>query len=529
MLGRAALILAAAAATLIPAMAVEPAPGRAAGPSPAAACPSSADGLNLTTATIPEQRAALASGTTSSQALVEGYLARIDALNLQGPRLRPVIVTAPDALEQAAAADAARAAGEPGGPLSGIPILLKDNLDTTEFQTTAGAKAMLGPPPPRDAFLVSRLRAAGAIVLGKANMDEWATAIDPAQPKGFSDVGGQTLNPYNNGNPSGSSGGPAVAAASGLAASTVGSETAGSIILPSFINSAVGIKPTRGLISRGGVIPLLAQNDTPGPIDQNVTDAAQMLGLMTGVDPRDPLTAKQVGHALTDYTQFLDPHALEGARIGIQKPIPGDDLFAVPGRSEIRRNLEAAGATVIQLDDTLKVEGGSPEDFASSFLAQFRAQLNRYLRQRGPTSPMGSMEDVVAFNRRGGKDAVRYGQSFLIKAIGLSPAERRLAKSRLARVKTASREAMLDALDGEDLDAVVVGPGASSVTNTTAGFPAVTVPTGYRDQDPFGVIIAGRRWSEPKLVGYAYAYEQATRAWRSPAEFNPDFAAACAS
>jgi amidase len=196
-------------------------------------------------------------------------------------------------------------------------VLLKDNIDTSDLQTTAGAKAMRGTPPPRDAFLVARLRAAGATVLGKANMDEWATKISATAPHGFSNVGGQTLNPYTRGTPSGSSGGPAVAAASGLAASTVGTETSGSIIDPAYVNSAVGIKATRGLISRAGVIPLLSESDTPGPIDQNVTDAATMLGPMTGVDPRDPVTRNQVGHAKSNYTRFLDPNALAGARIGI--------------------------------------------------------------------------------------------------------------------------------------------------------------------------------------------------------------------
>jgi amidase len=489
-------------------------------------CPNQAGSIDLTTSTIPAMRAALDAGTLTSRELVAGYLARIDALNRTGPRLRAVITTAPDALAQADAADAARAAGEADGPLAGIPILLKDNIDTTDFQTTAGAKAMVGSAPPRDAFLAARLREAGAIVLGKANMDEWATEIDPDQPKGFSDVGGQTLNPYTNGNPSGSSGGPAVAAASGLGAATVGSETAGSVILPSFVNSAVGIKPTRGLISRGGVVPLLSQNDTPGPIDQNVTDAAQMLGLMTGVDRRDPVTAKQLGNAESDYTRFLDPNALRGARIGIQRSIPGDDLYDIPGLAEIRRQLEAAGATIVPLDQTLKVNF-SLERFSTSFLSQFRSQLNRYLRQRGSTSPMGSMAEVVEFNRRGGRDAVRYGQSLLIEAESLGPRDRRLAKSRLATIKTQSRTVLRQALEGEDVDAMVVSPGASSVTNTTAGYPAITVPAGYEGSDPYGVIFTGPKWSEPELISFAYAYEQATSAWRSPAEINPDFAAAC--
>jgi amidase len=297
------------------------------------------------------------------------------------------------------------------------------------------------------------------------------------------------------------------------------------------VNSAVGIKPTRGLISRGGVIPLLGQNDTPGPIDQNVTDSAVMLGLMTGVDPRDPVTAKQIGHSGDDYTRFLDANALQGARIGIQKPVPvvEDGAFEIPGLGQIRSGLEAAGATVVKLDETLRVTPVGREKFTASFLSQFRAQLNRYLRQRGPTSPRRSLADVVAFNRRGGREAVRFGQSRLIEAERLPPQDRRRAKSRLADVKTASRRALTRALDRNDLDALAVSPGASSITNTSAGYPAVTVPAGYLGGAPFGAILTGRKWSEPDLIGYAYSFEQATKAWRSPADLNQRFAEACPS
>lgn len=490
-------------------------------------CPAAVDGLNLTTATIPELRGALDSGQITSHELVRSHLRRIRALNHRGPQLRPVIRTNPDAMVAADGADAALGAGQTFGPLTGIPVLLKDNLDTKDLATTAGAKAMRGRPPSRNAFLVARLRDAGAIVLGKANMDEWATEISDRQPKGFSDVGGQTLNPYTLGSPNGSSGGPAVAASSGLAGSTVGTETAGSIILPSYVNSAVGIKPTRGLISRGGVVPLLTENDTPGPIDQNVTDAALMLGLMTGVDPRDSATRQQIGHARSDYTAFLDPNALRGARIGIPRILPEHSLFRITGLRGITRTLEAQGATVIRLDQDLIVKPLASPEFADAFKARFRRELNRYLKQRGRYSPQRSMRTIVAYNRKHGKRAVRYGQDLLEDAVGLSGSVMRTARSVILAKRAQQRAAIDDAFSRDNLDALLVSRGVSSITNTGAGYPAITVPAGYRGRHPYGAILTGLPWTEPKLIGYAYDFEQATHAWLSPATFDPEFAAAC--
>lgn len=494
-----------------------------------APCPASVGGLSLTTATIPQLRDALVKGRITSHQLVRSYMRRIHALNRRGPHLRPVIRTNPDAIVEADAADTALGQGHSFGPLTGIPVLLKDNLDTKDLATTAGAKAMRGRPPPRNAFLVARLRQAGAIVLGKANMDEWATSIsDPPdrQPKGFSDVGGQTLNPYTLGDPSGSSGGPAVAASSGLAGSTVGSETAGSVILPSYVNSAVGIKPTRGLISRGGVVPLLSEWDTPGPIDQNVTDAASMLGLMTGVDPRDPATRAQVDHAYGDYTRFLDPDALQGARIGIPKPFAKHPLFEITGLEKIKRTLEAQGATVIPVDQDLVVPPLQSQKIADAFAAGFRKQLNRYLRQRGRYSPRHSFAGVVAYNRRH-PQAVRYGQALLIHALNLPREVLRNSHEVIADKRKKQRQAIGEAFSAHDLDALLVSRGVSSITNTAAGYPAITVPAGYQGRDPYGAIFTGLPWTEPKLIGYAYDFEQATHAWRSPATLDPKFAAAC--
>jgi amidase len=499
-----------------------------ASPAWGASCPTTLGGLDLTTATIPQLRAALDSGQITSTGLVQAYLDRIYALNRRGPVLRPVIRTTPNALAQAQAWDAAHALGQPSfGPLAGIPVLLKDNLDTRDLQTTAGAKAMIGTPPPRDAFLTARLRQAGAIVLGKTNMDEWATTISRQQPHGFSDVGGLTLNPYTRGLPSGSSGGSAVAAASGLAGSTVGTETSGSIIDPAWVNSTVGIKPTRGLVSRGGVIPLLEQYDTPGPIDQNVTDAAVMLGLLTGVDPRDPVTRTQAGHASADYTQFLDTDSLQGARIGVPKLHDKIDLLRIPELTRIEDVLRARGATIVPVDSFLLLNVVNGKVFANAFLAQFRKQVDTYLHGRGRTSPRHSFAAVVAYNAARGKRAVRYGQDSLLEALGLSRREVRRSAATISKIRQADRDALRDAFDADHLDALLVSRGISAITSTPAGYPSITVPAGYLGPKPYGIILTGRPWDEPKLIGYAYDFEQATHAWRSPATIDPKFAAAC--
>jgi len=284
----------------------------------APSCPVTAGSVDVTKADIVELRAALAAGAVTSHELTQTYLDRIAAVNHAGPGLHAVITVAPDALAQADAADAAaRIAGAPAPPLRGIPVLIKDNLDTFDLPTTAGAVAMLGAPPPRDAYVVRRLRAAGAVILGKANMSEWATSMSARAGLSWSDAGGRARNPYTGGETSGSSNGSAIASSSSLAALTVGSETQGSIILPSFFNSAAGLKPTKGLVSGGGVVPLIPEFDTAGPIARDVTGVAALMTLMTGVDPRDPATKAQRGHVSRDYIRYLRPDALRGARIGV--------------------------------------------------------------------------------------------------------------------------------------------------------------------------------------------------------------------
>jgi amidase len=491
--------------------------------SAAPTCPIAAGPVNVTTATVPQLRAALAAGTVTSRRLTEAYLARIAAVNHAGPALHAVITVAPNALAQADAADAARAAGRPAGPLRGIPVLVKDNLDTFDLPTTAGAVAMLGAPPPRDAFIVARLRAAGAVILGKANMSEWATSVSPKAGLSWSDTGGRAINPYDRGDTSGSSNGSAIAAAASLAPLTVGSETQGSIILPSFLNSAAGLKPTVGLVSRGGVVPLIPEFDTPGPIARDVTDVAVELGLLTGVDPRDPVTKAQRGHVSRDYTRFLRRGALRGVRIGVV-PNSGGGIGAITGKARIERVLRRLGARLVPIREKLFV--GVP---GKSVLGSFRNAVNAYLKGRGPTSPRHSLDDVIAFNDAHGTAAVRYGQDFLLDAQKVSAKNARTAHAVTQRFVLKTRRAMDDALRRNRVKALLVSRGVSSITNTSGGNPAITVQAGYHGRTPYGMVLTGPRWSEGRLIAYAYAFEQATHAYRSPARIDPAFRAACAS
>lgn len=486
-------------------------------------CPTRAGSVDVTRATIPQLRTALAAGSVTSRQLTETYLARIAAVDDVGPRVHAVIRTAPDALAQADATDLARAAGLPQGPLAGIPILLKDNLDTFDMPTTAGAKAMLGTPPPTDAYVTARLRAAGAVILGKANMSEWATSIAKRAGLSFSDVGGRLHNPYDGGDTSGSSNGSAIAASASLAAAAVGSETQGSIMLPSFVNSAVGIKTTFGLVSRGGVVPLVPTFDVVGPIARDVTDAALMLGLMTGVDPRDPATRAQRGHVADDYTKFLRPDALDGARIGIPTPLDPDPTTTVTGKRRIAKVLRAAGATLVPMRETL-YPGPPPTE---AVLGEFKSSVNDYLRDRGPTSPQHSLADVIAFNRANGRKAVRFGQEFLLKAAPVDEAGQRRAFRQLHAYRVKAHRALEAAMGSHDLDAILSPRFIAAVTATSGGHPTVTVPAGYQGRTPYGLVLIGQRFSEPKLIGYAYDFERRAHAHRSPAAINPQFAAAC--
>lgn len=493
--------------------------------------------LPLEEATIKQLQDAQSSGAETAQTLVEAYLKRIDELDKRGPAINSVIELNPDALDLARQLDAERKAGRVRGPLHGIPVLIKDNIDTHDrMTTTAGSLALEGSIAPRDAFIVEQLRKAGAVILGKTNLSEWANFRSSKSISGWSGRGGQTLNPYAlDRNPCGSSSGSGAAVAANLCAVAVGTETDGSIVCPSTANGLVGIKPTLGLVSRAGIIPIAHSQDTAGPMARTVTDAALLLNALTGIDARDALTKTSAGHVERDYTRFLAPHGLTGARLGIVRKSFGFN-------ERVDKLMEAAievmkqhGALIIDPADVPTAGQFDASEF-EVLLYEFKADLNAYLKTLGPNAPVKTMQDIIEFNEKHADRELKFfGQDTMIKAQakgGLnSPAYRRaLAKNHLL-----SRARGIDAvMTKHRLDALIAptgGPawttdhlngdhftGGFSSASAVAGYPHITVPAGFVFGLPVGISFAGRAWSEPKLISLAYAFEQATK-HRQPPKF----------
>jgi amidase len=483
------------------------------------------DGSGLTAgdATVAGLHLAMSAGSLTSARLTDFYLRRIERLN---PELRAVITVSAEAAAEAAASDAARAAGAAQGPLAGIPVLVKDNVSAAGQPATAGSPA-LAHAAAADAFLVTRLRAAGAVILGKANLSEWAYFRSDHASSGWSTLGGQAVNPHGTGrNPSGSSSGSAVALAAGLAPLSVGTETDGSIISPSATCGVVGIKPTLGLISRDGIVPISAAQDTAGPMARCVADAAIMLGAMAGPDPADPATAEAGGQP-GDYAGFLDPGALAGARLGVwregSKPA-GPATVAVLDAAIAR--LRAAGAEVI---DPVELTGadkiGEPEFAALTH--EFKHDLNAYLAGLGGDHP-ADLTELIAFNvRNGSRVLVHFGQELFEQADATSGD---LTDADYLGLRADARRLATGALDGalarHRLDAVVAlsgGPAwltdhvlgdhytfGTSSPAAVAGYPAICVPAGFVKGLPVGLSFVGPPWSEPRLIALAHAFEQAT-------------------
>ncbi len=493
----------------------------------------------LVEVTLAELHDRLESGEWTSREVTAGYLERIEAVDRRGPALNSVIEVNPEAMAIAEALDAERRAGRTRGRLHGIPILLKDNIDTGDgMQTTSGSLALEGAPAARDAFLVRRLRRAGAVILGKTNLSEWANFRGKHSSSGWSSRGGQTRNPYAlDRSPCGSSSGSAVAVAASLCAAAVGTETDGSIICPSHANGIVGIKPTLGLISRMGIVPIAHSQDTAGPMARCVADAAALLGAMTGVDARDPATSRGREHARRDFLRGLDAHALDGARLGVVREYFDVDVHVDKVTAGALDTLERAGAVLI--DVKLPPEDKYGHSELEVLLYEFKADLRVYLAGRTIPSGVRTLQDVVDFNlaQRGPVMPFFEQERMLLslkKGSLSSPAYR---KARAVCRRYARTEGIDAAVRDHRLQALVApagGPawlidlvtgdhhGGAGCTSpaAVAGYPSITVPAGYVFGLPVGLVFFGRAWQEETLLRLAYAFEQA-RPIRRPPSYLP--------
>jgi amidase len=484
----------------------------------------------------------MTSGRYKSRQIVELYLRRIDEIDRNGPALHAVIEVNPDALTIAEALDAERKTTGPRGPMHGIPVLIKDNIDTADrMLTTAGSLALEGSRPAKDAFLVERLRAAGAVILGKTNLSEWANFRSTHSTSGWSGRGGQTKNPYAlDRNPCGSSSGTGAAIAANLAAIGVGTETDGSIVCPSGANGLVGIKPTVGLISRTGVIPISHTQDSAGPMARSVADAALLLGAMAGVDPADAATRHSAAHARVDYTKTLDPNALKGARIGVaRKQYFGYSDAADRAIEKAIADLKSAGAVIV---DPANIPTASKLDACENDVLQyeFKSDLNAYLAAR-TGSAVRTLADLIAFDEREkAREMPYFGQEQFVQAQKKGPLTSQPYRAALAKCRALARAQGIDlVLQAHHLDALIAPTGspawttdlvngdhftgASSTPAAVAGYPSITVPAGDAFGLPIGLSFIGTAWSEPRLISLAYAYEQLTKHRRPPAfsHFNP--------
>ena len=491
--------------------------------------------LNIVEAGVPELQALMQAGRVSSQQLVATYLARIRAIDKSGPRINSIIELNPDAANIAAALDKEREIKGPRGPLHGIPVLLKDNIATVDkMQTTAGSLALVGVKPPRDAFLVTRLREAGAVILGKTNLSEWANLRSTRSTSGWSGRGGLTKNPYAlDRNTSGSSSGSAAAVAASLATLGVGTETDGSIISPSSINGLVGIKPTLGLISRNGIIPIAHSQDTAGPMTRTVTDAALLLTVLAGFDARDAVTAESIGKT-HDYSKFLDVGGLKGARIGVVRSNFGgrNDLVSAVVE-EALKVLTAKGAILIDLVELPNVAKYGQTELEVLYY-ELKADMEAYLAEFAPGSSIKTLQDIIDFNIKNAKREMPFfGQEHFLKAVAKGGLETKEYKDALENNRRYSREEGIDqVLKEHKLDALVApsnGPawltdfikgdasgGGFNGPAAVAGYPHITVPAGFVYGLPAAISFVGTAWSEPTLIRLAFAYEQASKHRRAP-------------
>ena len=485
--------------------------------------------------TIDDLQKAFQSGQYSSRSLSEKYLARVAEIDKAGPRVNAVIELNPDALHIAEALDQERRSKGPRGPLHGIPVLIKDNIDTSDrMNTTAGSLALLGSRgAPNDAFVAAQLRKAGAVILGKTNLSEWANIRSSHSTSGWSGRGGLTRNPYAlDRNPCGSSSGTGAAVSANLCVAGVGTETDGSVVCPSSANGLAGLKPTVGLVSRSGIVPISHSQDTAGPMARTVRDVAILLGVMAGADPQDPVTADSQGKVSPDYTKFLDPAGLKGARLGVVRKYCGFNDAVDQLMDTIIREMKRAGAEIVDPADIPTI-GKFDESELTVFYYELKADLAAYLARRGNTS-VKSLKDVIEFNERNrDREMPYFGQDIFLKSEQKGPLSTKEYLDALALNQKLSRAEGIDfIMDKFKLDALVAptaGPawltdlingdhaaGGSSSAAAIAGYPNINVTAGHLWGLPVGISFFGRAWSEPTLLKIAYSFEQLTKARQKP-------------
>ncbi len=489
--------------------------------------------LNLEEYTITQMQEGYEKGDFTTEEVVQWYLDRIEAIDRNGPQLHAVIQVNPDALAIARQLDTERREGKVRGPMHGIPVLLKDNIDThDQMETTAGSRALLGSHPLQDSRVAKQLRNAGAVILGKTNLSEWANFRGELSSSGWSGVGGQTRNPYVlDRNPCGSSSGSGAAVSANLCMVAIGTETNGSIVCPSTSNGIVGIKPTVGLISRSGVVPISFTQDTPGPMTRSVRDAATCLGALSGVDSSDSKTLESAGKTHPDYTVFLKEDGLKGKRLGLYKRTYGRQFKVDTLMDRAVAFLRQQGAEIVEIDEISRtnVNDASYE----VLLYEFKDGLNKYFAALGEQAPIKSLEDLIAFNLKDSVELSIFDQEILKKSQEKGDLNTPAYREALAKMLKAMREDGIDrVMDANRLDAIIAPTGApawktdwvngdhhilgSSSPAAISGYPSITVPMGFIDELPVGISFFGRAWSEPLLLEIAYGYEQGTKYRKAP-------------
>jgi amidase len=519
-----------AAATLYPALSA----AREINSSPTAS-PVDVKPFELDEITIPELQDGMKSGKFTARSLVEKYRGRIDEIDKRGPAVNAIIELNPDASSIADALDQERKAKGPRGPLHGIPVLIKDNIATADrMMTTAGSLALVGAKPSKDSFVAQKLRAAGAVILGKTNLSEWANIRSSHSVSGWSGRGGLTKNPYAlDRNACGSSSGTGAGISANLAAAGIGTETDGSIVCPSSSNGLAGIKPTVGLISRSGIIPISHSQDGAGPMCRTVRDAAILLGALTGVDSDDAATDASSGKSQIDYAQYCDPSGLKGARIGVARKYFGFNDAVDALMEQALGVMKTQGATLVDPAD-IPTFGKFDESELLVFMYELKADLNAYLARLGPRAPVHTLQDIIEFNERNRQKEMPYfGQDLFLKAQEKGPLTEKEYVDAVAKNHQLARVEGIDAvMDKNKLDAMVAptgGPawltdlingdhsaGGSSNAAAVAGYPNINVTAGFISGLPVGISFFGRAWSEPVLIRLAYSFEQATKARQAP-------------